>query len=187
MPPAETARFSMAFSSPLVAVICLRAALIISVHGVQAGPGRGIVAPTASDAADPRPSAAPNRIRNQDIAAGRPQPRIRASWWTDHSRSSHDARGAEPYQGALLDEGIDYVGIPNTTVAGACGGTELNAGTLARDQELDVFDTAGESQVVVETVCDDRSGKLAVAEVGRDRAAKACISVKDVNARRPDG
>jgi len=66
-----------------------------------------------------------------------------------------------------LDEGIDHVRIPDATVAGTGGGTELDAITLARDQELDVFDTAGEPQIVVEAVCDDRSGQPAVAEVGR--------------------
>jgi hypothetical protein len=66
-----------------------------------------------------------------------------------------------------LDEGINHVRIPDATVAGACSGSELDAIALARDQELDVFDTAGEPQIVVEAVCDDRSGQPALAEVGR--------------------
>src|ERR1700694_2531891 len=50
---------------------------------------------------------------------------------------------------------------------GTGDGPELDAITLARDQELDVFDTAGEPQIVVEAVCDDRSGQPALAVIGR--------------------
>src|SRR5712671_562062 len=90
--------------------------------------------------------------------------------FVDRNALAEDARHAPATGDAVaetLDESIDHVRIPDATVAGTGGGPELDAITLARDQKLDVFDTAGESQIVVEAVCDDRSGQLALAEVGR--------------------
>src|SRR5712671_2282458 len=90
--------------------------------------------------------------------------------FVDRDALAEDARHAPVTGDAVaetLDEGIDHVRIPDATVAGSGGGAELDAVALARDQELDVFDTAGEPQIVVEAVCDDRSGQLALAEVGR--------------------
>src|SRR6202047_2448775 len=90
--------------------------------------------------------------------------------FVDRDALAEDARHAPVTGDAVaetLDEGVDHVRIPDTTVAGTGGGPELHAITLARDQELDVFDTAGEPQIVVEAVCDDRSGQPALAEIGR--------------------
>src|SRR5712672_3986162 len=88
----------------------------------------------------------------------------------DRDALAEDARHAPVTGDAVaetLDEGINHVRIPDATVAGTGGGTELDAVALARDQKLDVFDTAGEPQIVVEAVCDDRSRQPALAEVGR--------------------
>src|SRR6266478_1712922 len=90
--------------------------------------------------------------------------------FVDRDALAEDARHAPVLGDAVaetLDEGIDYILIPDATVAEAGGGTELDVVALARDQELDVFDTAGEPQIVVEAVCDDRSGQPALAEVRR--------------------
>src|SRR5882672_322822 len=90
--------------------------------------------------------------------------------FVDRNALAEDARHAPVTGDAVaetLDEGIDHVRIPDATVAGTGGGPELNVGTLARDQELDVFDTTGEPQIVVEAVCDNRSGQPALAEIGR--------------------
>jgi hypothetical protein len=77
-----------------------------------------------------------------------------------------------------LNEGVDHIRIPDAAVAGTGGGAELDIITLAGDQPLDVFDPAGEAQVEVKAVDDDRGRQFAVAEIGRrggvDASEQSC-------------
>ncbi|HXO91982.1 MAG TPA: hypothetical protein VN849_14450 [Stellaceae bacterium] len=55
-----------------------------------------------------------------------------------------------------LDESVGDMRVPDAPIAGAGSGPQLGLGILSGDQDADVFDIAGEPQIEVEAIGDDR-------------------------------
>ena len=74
-----------------------------------------------------------------------------------------------------IDEGVHHLGVIDASVVGAVDGPELvdTAILVRREEDADVFDAAGEAQIVVEAICDHRGGHLRLAEVAGRRVAGA--------------
>jgi len=55
-----------------------------------------------------------------------------------------------------LDQSGSDMRVPDAPITGAGSGPQLGLGTLMGDQNADVFDIAGESQIEVQAIRDDR-------------------------------
>src|SRR5271169_2195444 len=71
-----------------------------------------------------------------------------------------------------LDESVGDMRVPDAPVARAGSGPQLGLGILTGDQDADVFDIAGEPQIEVEAIRNDRRRQLALPEIRRRRGRR---------------
>jgi hypothetical protein len=92
-----------------------------------------------------------------------------------------------------LDERIDDVRVPDPAIGRTRRGTQLAAGRdaeaivlVAHSREhADILDIAGEAQIVVQRIRDDRGGQLALAEVRRRGRCRREAAAHRRNPARP--
>jgi len=72
-----------------------------------------------------------------------------------------------------IDEQVDYVGVPDAAIVRAVDRAQLADVAVLGEEDANIFDTAGEAQIVVEAIGDVGGGLPGLTEVARRRVAGA--------------